>query len=174
VEKDHPLIGDAMEAFQVLRAFMFGQLEKEYRDNPEMMKDTVVWNIEKGLAQKGIDVYRAEMERTEFYHRMRSFLEKYEFLLLPSTQVAPFPVEQEWVTEINSIPMETYIDWMAINCVISLTGLPAISVPCGFTGNGLPVGLQIVGRHRAEFSVLQLARRFEKATDCNRIRPQIL
>lgn len=111
--------------------------------------------------------------RTEFYHRVRRFLETYAFLLVPSTQVAPFPVEQEWVTEINDTPMETYIDWMAINCVISLTGLPAISVSCGFTRNGLPVGLQIVGRYREDFSVLQLAHRFEKATRYHRMRPKL-
>ena len=173
VEPDQPVVGDAMGAFQVLRAFQFGQLEQDYISNSGLMKDTVVWNIEKGLGQKGIDVYRAEVERTEFYHRMREFLDVYEFLLVPSTQVSPFPAEQEWVTEINGIPMETYIDWMSINCVISLTGLPAISVPCGFTEDGMPVGLQIVGRHHSDFDVLQLAYKFEKATQFNRIRPEI-
>jgi amidase len=172
VERDQPVVGAAMEAFQVLRAFQFGQLESDYRDHADIMKDTVVWNVEKGLAQKGIDVFRAEVARTEFYHRMREFLETYEFLLLPAAQVTPFPVEQEWVTEINGTPMETYIDWMAINCVISLTGLPALSVPCGFTDDGLPVGLQIVGRCRADFSVLQLAHSFEQATRYHWIRPE--
>jgi amidase len=173
VAEDHPVVGDAMEAFQALRAFQFGQLEKDYRDHAGLMKNTVVWNIEKGLSQKGIDVYRAEVMRTEFYHRVRTFLETYAFLLVPSTQVVPFPVEHEWVTEIDGKPMETYIDWMAINCVISLTGLPAISIPCGFTSDGLPVGLQIVGRYREDFSVLQLAHRFEKATRCHRRRPKL-
>ena len=173
VAKDQPAVGNAMEAFQVLRAFLYGQLEQDYIYHSDLMKDTVAWNIEKGLEQKGIDVYRAEVERSEFYHRVREFLELYDFLLVPSTQVTPFPVEQEWVTEINGVSMETYIDWMAINCVISLTGLPAISVPCGFTAAGMPVGLQIIGRHHADFSVLQLAHAFEKATGYYRIRPEI-
>jgi amidase len=82
-------------------------------------------------------------------------------------------VEQEWVREINDVEMNTYIDWMAICCVITLTGLPAISVPCGFTSEGLPIGIQIVGRHHKDFEVLQLAYAFEQATRCNRVRPSV-
>jgi amidase len=79
------------------------------------------------------------------------------------SQVAPFPIEQRYIKEINGVPMKTYIDWMATCYCITLTGLPAISVPAGFTGEGLPVGLQIVGRHHRDFEVLQLAHGFEKA-----------
>ena len=91
-------------------------------------------------------------------------MEQYEFLVLPVSQVAPFPVEVDWVREINGVKMETYIDWMATCYAITITELPAISVPCGFTKEGLPIGLQIVGRHRHEFEVLQLAFAFEQAT----------
>jgi amidase len=87
--------------------------------------------------------------------------------------VAPFPVEQEWVREIEGIEMTTYIDWMAMNCIITLTGLPAISIPCGFTEYGLPVGLQIVGRHHRDFDVLHLAHAFEQVTHFSDIRPTI-
>ena len=114
VEKDHPVVGDAMEAFQVLRAFQFGQLEKEYRDSPDLMKDTVVWNIEKGLEQKGIDVYRAEVARTAFYHRVRVFLETYEFLLLPATRSSPFRRSR------NGSPKSTVSRWKPIS-----TGWPS-------------------------------------------------
>ena len=101
-------------------------------------------------------------------------MERYEFLVLPVSQVAPFSVKEEWVKEINGTKMETYIDWMATCYAITVTGLPAISVPCGFTKDGLPVGLQIVGRHQRDFDVLQLAFAFEQATLHGKTRPAIL
>jgi amidase len=137
------------------------------------MKDTVVWNIEQGLKLSGADVSRAEAKRTRLYHRVRKFMERYEFLILPVSQVAPFSVETEWVREINGVKMESYVDWMATCYAITLTGLPAISVPCGFTGDGLPIGLQIVGRHQRDFDVLQLAFAFEQATQYGTIRPAV-
>ena len=112
----------------------------------------------------GADVARAEERRAALYHRVRQFLERYEFLVLPVSQVAPFPVDVEWVKDINGVKMSTYIDWMATCYVITLTGLPAISVPCGFTPSGLPIGLQIVGRHHRDLDVLKLAHAFEQAT----------
>ena len=91
-------------------------------------------------------------------------MERYEFLVLPVSQVAPFPVEVEWVKEINGVKMDTYIDWMPTCYAITLTGLPALSVPCGFTPDGLPIGLQIVDRHHRDLDVLKLAHAFEQAT----------
>ena len=137
------------------------------------MKDTVVWNVEQGLKLSGMDVSRAEAKRTLLYQRAREFMERYEFLVLPVSQVAPFPVETEWVREINGVVMRSYIDWMATCYAITLTGFPAISVPCGFTDDGLPIGLQIVGRHRHDFDVLQLAFAFEQATRYCGIRPSV-
>jgi amidase len=173
VSHAHPDVIGAMEAFQTIRGLAYTALEEDYREHGDMMKDTVVWNIEKGLELTALEISRAHCQRTLFYHRMLEFLEEYEYLLLPTAQVAPFPVEQEWVKEINGIELATYIDWMAVCCIITLTGLPAISVPCGFTPEGLPVGMQIVGRHRADFSVLQLAHAFEQATQHHRVRPLI-
>jgi amidase len=105
---------------------------------------------------------------------VREFLEEYEFLLLPVSQVPPFDVKQRWVTEIEGVEMETYIDWMKSCYYITVTGLPAISVPCGFTDEGLPVGLQIVGRHQDEWGVLQLAHAFEQATGAGRRCPPVI
>ena len=96
--------------------------------------------------------------------RVAEFFSTHEFLVLPTVQVLPFPVEIEWPRAIEGVAMQTYIDWMASCYAISCLGAPAISVPCGFSPDGLPVGLQIVGRRGRDLDVLQLARAFEQAT----------
>lgn len=174
VEEDEPDLTDADEIFRVWRAWRFelshGKLLEEY---PGLMKSTVVWNIEEGRKLSGPQLGQAEVKRTALYHRVRQFMEKYEFLLLPVSQVVPFPVEEEYVREINGIPMTTYLDWMRSCYYITVTGLPAISVPAGFTSSGLPVGLQIVGRPWDDFAVLQLAYAFQEATGFWRRRPEV-
>ena len=135
------------------------------------MKDTVIWNIEEGAKLTGAQVGRAEVKRTELYHRVRGFMEQYAFLAAPVVQVPPFDVNQPWVTQINGEKMPTYLDWMKSCYAISATGLPAVSVPCGFTPDGLPVGLQIVGRHQDDFGVLQLAYAFQQQTGLWKRRP---
>src|SRR5574341_193674 len=164
VDEAQPDFSDADEVCQILRAWLFAQTKgDDFKLHRSLMKDTVIWNIEQGLKLSGQDVSRAEMKRTQLYHRVREFMERYEFLVLPVSQVAPFPVDVEWVREINGVEMKTYIDWMATCYAITLTGLPAISVPCGFTEDGLPIGLQIVGRHQCDLDVLQLTFAFEQA-----------
>jgi amidase len=148
--------------FRVLRAWHFelsyGALLQTHR---EQMKDTVIWNIEQGARLSGPEVGRAEAERTRLFHRVRQFMEQYEFLAAPVVQVPPFEVDRPYVTEIDGQTLHTYLDWMRSCYWISATGLPAVSVPCGFTPDGLPVGLQLMGRHHDDFGVLQLARAFE-------------
>ncbi len=146
----------------------FGELLEAHRD---LLKDTVIWNIEEGMKLTGPQIGRAERKRTELYHRVRKFMETYEFLILPVSQVPPFDVRERWVTEINGVKMDTYIDWMKSCYYITTVGLPAISVPCGFTQEGLPVGIQIVGRHQDDFGVLQLASAFEQSTHFWKRRP---
>jgi amidase len=148
----------------------YGELLKTRRAE---MKDTVVWNIEEGARLTGPDVGRAEVKRTALYHRMRGFMEQYEFIAAPVVQVPPFDVNQPWVTEINGRPMETYLDWMKSCYQISATGLPALSIPCGFTAEGLPVGLQLVGRHHDDFGVLQLGYAFQQQTGLWKRRPPL-
>lgn len=173
VEDGEPDFTDADRVFKTLRAWHFemnyGGLLAEHRDE---LKDTVVWNIEEGLRLGGPDVGRAQRERAEIYHRVRAFMEEYEFLVLPVSQVPPFDVKR-WVEEIEGVKMETYIDWMKSCYYVTVAGLPAISVPCGFTPEGLPVGVQIVGRHGDDFGVLQLAHAFEQATCFGRLRPHV-
>ncbi len=174
VDDAEPDFSDADEIFQALRAWRFAaSLADDLKQNRHLMKDTIIWNIEQGLKLNDLDVARAEAKRTKLFHRVREFLERYQFLILPVSQVAPFSVQEEWVKEINGVTMETYIDWMATCYAITLTELPAISVPCGFTPQGLPIGLQIVGRHHKDFEVLQLAYAFEQATQFGRIRPSV-
>ncbi len=174
IEEATPDFTDADEVFTVWRAWLFdlgyADLLKTHR---QQMKDTVIWNIEEGAKLTGAQIGRAEKKRTELYHRVRQFLERYEFLILPVSQVPPFDVKQRYITEINGVKMNTYLDWMRSCYFISITGLPAISAPCGFTPEGLPIGVQIVGRHHDELGVLQLAHAFEQATRFWRQRPPI-
>lgn len=175
VEEAEPDLRYADETFRVLRAWYFeltlGRLLDRHRDE---LKDTVVWNIEEGRKLTGPEVATAERRRTELYHRVREFMETYEFLVLPVSQVPPFSVRDPYVKEIEGVPMGSYIDWMKSCSHVTVTGHPAISVPCGFTPEGLPVGVQIVGRHQADFAVLQLAHAFEKATGTWKRRPPIV
>ena len=175
VEDADPDLTDADEVFRVLRAWnfelSFGALLETKRDQ---MKDTVIWNIEEGARLTGPQVGRAEVKRTELHHRMRKFMEQYAFLAAPVVQVPPFDVNQPWVTEINGEKLHTYLDWMKSCYLISATGLPAVSVPCGFTEEGLPVGLQIVGRYHDDFGVLQLAHAFQQQSGLWKRRPTMV
>ena len=165
VEEGFPDFSDADEIFKTFRAWFYemnlASLLPEHRDK---LKETVVWNIEAGMKLSGPELGRAEVKRTALFHRVREFMQNYDFLALPVSQVPPFPIEQEFVSEINGVKMETYLDWMRSCYFISVTGQPAISVPCGFTEDGLPVGLQLVGKPQDDLGVLQLAYAFEKAS----------
>ena len=158
-----------------MRAWTFANAyADDLRRHRALIKDTVIWNTEKGLVLDALTIAQAETKRTDLYHRVREFMADYKYLVLPVSPVPPFPVEQRWVTEVDGVPMQTYIDWMALCYAITITGLPSISVPCGFTPDGLPIGVQIVGRHQADLEVLQLAHAFEAATGFGKRRPPIL
>ena len=172
VEETEPDLSPATEAFHTLRALAFvqrfGALLKEKR---AQLKDTIIWNVEQGMKLSAEQIARAQALRTELFHRMRTFLERYDFLLCPVSQVLPFPIELEYPSEIAGVKMDNYIDWMKSCYWITMTAHPAISVPAGFTPDGLPVGLQIVGRHRDDLGVLQLAHAFEQQTEYWKQRP---
>ncbi len=160
-----PHLRDAAEVFGVLRAHgfasAFGRFYAEQRDK---LKDTVQWNTAQGLGLTTTDLSRADSGHLAVYRRMLDFFEDHDFLVLPTTQVLPFDKTVEWVREIEGVQFDNYLQWMDICCVISLTGCPAVSMPCGFTPEGLPVGLQIVGPPGEDLAVLKLARAFEAAT----------
>ena len=174
VEEADPDLRDADEIFQVMRAWNFelayGELLKTAR---EQMKDTVVWNIEQGMQLSGPQLGAAERKRTLLFHRMREFMDNYDFLVAPVVQVLPFDVTVPYLTEINGEQLATYVDWMKSCYWVSVTGQPALSVPCGFSSSGLPVGIQIVGRYRDDFGVLQLGNAFEQATGYWKQRPAL-
>ena len=176
VEEAEPDFAAADEAFHVLRALAFvqkhGDLMKTRRSD---FKPDVVWNYEEGLKLMPARIANAEALRAQVYQRMRAFLERYEFLIAPVNQVAPFPATELWPQEINGVRMTNYLDWMKSCYRITVTGHPAISVPAGFTGDDppLPVGIQLVGRFRDDFGVLQLAHAFEQATGIGKRRPPV-
>lgn len=172
IEPAEPDLAGADETFHTLRALAFvrDRLE-EVTANPGLVKETVVWNLEEGLALDPVRIARAQRRRSEIFRSVAAFLERYDAFALPAAAVPPFPVEVEWVREIEGVPCETYLDWMRVCTRISVTAHPAISIPFAFTESGLPVGLQLVGRHGEDERLLGVAAAIEGATDAGRRRP---
>jgi len=175
VTEDAPDLAGAMEVFQVQRAASLrplgDSLEKNFPDWRLDAKDTAIWNIEKGAQLSADEIMQAEATRSRIYAQAVKFFQHYDALILPAAQVPPFAASEEWVKEINGVEMQTYLDWMAVCCMITVTGLPAISVPAGFTKSGLPVGVQIVGKPRGDLALLQIAQLFEDATGYHKKHP---
>jgi amidase len=144
------------------------------RQHPDAFKDTLKREIEEGLRLSGSDIARAETAHTQMWRLFQAFLASYEYFILPTTQLPPFDIETPYPTEIAGVKFDNYIDWMKSCWYISVTGNPAASVPAGFTPEGLPVGIQIVGRVKEDFGVLQLAHAFEQATGFGKKRPSIV
>ena len=178
VSYQDPPLDDAMEAFQIQRAVGLrglGKMLDQSIDNwRKYAKETVIWNIEKGQSLSIDEMIRAEAIRTNIYKEISMFFEDYDVLLLPSAQVPPFDLSKEWVDEIEGTKLDTYIDWMAVCCMITVTGLPAISVPGGFTEEGLPVGIQLVGKPRGDIELLKIAHLFETETNFYRKKPSAI
>ena len=175
VEDAEPDWSGADEAFKAWRAWHMELGMSELLDaHRDQIKDTVIWNIEAGRQLTGPQIGAAEKTRAALYQRLHQFMRRYEFLALPVCQVPPFDVNLPYVTEIAGVPQETYIDWMRSCYYVSVVGLPAISVPCGFTPEGLPVGIQLVGRYQDDWGVLQLAHAFEQATGFWQRRPPVV
>ena len=171
VEEAHPDLREARDCAQTLRALSFANKRPLLEAHRKLLKPEVIWNIEKGLSLTGTDIARAEAQRGVLFNRMRAFFETYDLLLCPTTIVAPFPVEQRYVAECDGVKFETYIDWLTIVSAITLTCSPAISIPCGFTRENLPVGLQIVAPGRGEAKLLAGARFIEHVLGLGAITP---
>jgi amidase len=136
-----------------------------------LMQENLVKNIDYGLTLTPVDIGRAERMRTELWHRVRDFYTRYDLIVTPTAAVPPFPIEVVYPREINGTPMTHYIEWALLTYAFTVVGLPAISVPCGFTRAGLPVGLQMAGRWRDEVTVLRAAAAFEGAQPWAQRRP---
>jgi amidase len=163
VEEAEPDLTETDECFDVLRALRlavnYGPLLEPHR---ALMKDTAIWNIERGLALTSAEIAEATRQHARIFERMRSFMERYAFLLAPVNQVLPFPVDQPYVTEINGQKLANYLEWMKTCYRITVTAHPALSAPIGFSSAKLPVGIQIIGRYRDERGILQLAHALEQ------------
>jgi len=174
VEQAEPDFAPAEIAFRVLRAWNTAHsYGARYREHPEAFKDVLAGEIEEGLRLSGDDVARAEVAHGILWRRFQAFLDKYEYFVLPTTQLPPFDVNTPYPKELEGVKFASYIDWMKSCWYISTVGNPAASVPGGFTREGLPVGVQIVGRDQQDFSVLQLAHAFEEATGFGKKRPAV-
>ena len=174
VEEACPDLSDADDVFGTLRAWIFDTTYTDLaRRHPDKVKESIRWNAEMGAKLTGADLARAEIAHTKLYERMVAFFETYDVLLAPTTQVLPFPVELEYPTEIGGVPQDNYLEWMRSCTVISATGCPALSVPGGFTDDGLPVGLQIIGAPRADRRILEVGHAFEQATRFGDRRPAL-
>ncbi len=174
VEDACPDLSDADSIFLTIRGFSFAAslqpLVAQYRDQ---LKPEAIWNVETGLALSSADVARAMMQHAQLLERVRRFQEKYEFLLCAVNQLPPFDATLDWPKTVDGVKMASYLEWLKSAYWITVTFRPAISVPAGFTPEGLPVGIQIVGRYRDDLSVLQLGYAFEQATGLGRRRPSI-
>jgi amidase len=175
VEEAEPDFSGVDEAFPVLRfAANHAQYAPLVRERPEWVKDTIKYEVVEAERMTGADVGKALARQTRMYQQSRQFFERYDYFVLPVTQVSPFDVNVPYPTQIGGAPMATYIDWMRSCWYVTFMSNPAISVPAGFTAAGLPVGIQIVGRHRDEWSVLQIAHAFEQATQHGKKRPALV
>ena len=172
VDEAEPDFAGVDQAFPVMRyAANHPRYAPLLRQRPEWLKDTIRYEIGEAERQTAADVGRAQTRQSLMFEQSRQFFDKFDFFVLPVTQVSPFDVNVPFPTEIAGTPMASYIDWMRSCWYVTFMSNPAISVPAGFTASGLPIGLQIVGRHRDDWSVLQIAHAFEQATRHGRKRP---
>jgi len=172
VVDDEPDLRGADDAFRTIRAWLFaGLLGAEVTDGRTVANPDVAWNIEQGRLVTSADLMRAERHRTEVYHLLRTCFERHDVLALPTVQVVPFSADVHWPRDIDGVAQQTYLDWMRSCYLISVTGLPAISIPCGFTPGGLPVGLQLVGPPAGDLKLLRIAAAIEHAHPLWRRRP---
>jgi amidase len=177
VEEAEPDFSGIDDAFPTLRHLTYHtSYAAMAKQRPEWIKDTIHWEIREAERQTSADVARASARQSKAYADSQQFFSRYEYFILPVTQVMPFDVNIAYPTSVAGTPMATYIDWMRSCWYVTFLANPAISVPAGFSSpslgsGGLPVGLQIVGRHRADWSVLQLAHAFEQASNHGKRRP---
>lgn len=150
-----------------LRGWQQGMSLLAYYNDPDkrvLLKPEAIYEIETGLGQSAYDISAASIVRTGWYQAVCRLFERYDYFVVPSAQVFPFPVEQHWPQQIAGRKMQTYHEWMKAALLITMSGCPALAAPAGFNAQGLPIGIQIIGPHRREIDCLQLAHAYELAT----------
>jgi amidase len=172
LERAHPDFEGVEDVVRVSRGARMAAVHAErVREWRSVMQENLVKNIDEGLALRAEDIGRAERRRSAIWHRVRAFFDRHDLIVTPTTAVPPFPVDTVFPTEINSKPMVSYVQWVMLTYAFTIVGLPAISIPCGFTRDGLPVGLQIIGPWRDEPGILSAAAAFERAQPWAHLRP---
>ncbi len=162
VDEACPDFTGAHETFLALRGTSFvASHHRHMAEHRELLKPEVIWNYEYGMALSGEDIALAKMSRARTHINMCEFFETYDLLVTPTVMTPPFPVETRYLEEVAGVKFTNYIDWLMHTFVITPTGCPAVSVPCGFTEEGLPVGLQLVAPPRGEAALLAAAAAFE-------------
>jgi amidase len=174
VEEAEPDFAGVDDAFPTLRHTSYhASYAALARQRPEWVKDTIKWEIAEAERQTGADIGRAQARQAKMFDDSNRFFERFDYFVLPVTQVVPFDVNTPYPTEVAGTPMQTYIDWMRSCWYVSFMAGPSISVPGGFSAGGLPIGLQIVGRNRDDLGVLRMAHAFEQATHHGTRRPTV-
>jgi amidase len=165
----------ADEAFRTLRAWMFAYTMSDHvRNHRDQLKPSLVWNIEEGQFLSGRDIASALATQAVLFDRARRFFQDFDVLALPATSAAPFAAELEYPAVVDGQPQASYLDWLAPGFYVTMTGCPAVSVPAGFTSDGLPVGIQFVGPYGGDLRLLSVALAFEQATRFGDVRPDPL
>ena len=166
VEEAGPDFSGAHETFKTLRALRFAAAKQDLLlHHRAQLKPEVVWNIELGLKLTADEIGRALRERVAIYQRVAAFFETHDLLVAPVVMVPPFPVERRWIEECGGVRFDNYVDWLGHTYAVTLTRCPALSLPCGFTRTGLPVGLQIIAPPMHDAALLQVAARLESLLD---------
>ena len=172
VEESAPDCSDILEIFQALRAALFvgvrGPLLEKYR---KFLKPEMIWNIEKGMSQSTGDLAQAWVAQGALYQRLMEWFEHYDLLVLPTAITPPFDVNRRYLDQLDDHVFNNYIDWVYLSYIATLTSSPAISIPCGFTANGLPVGIQLIGKPKAEAELLSYAAKFEEILNMGKYTP---
>jgi amidase len=166
-QPDYPL--DAVwQAALRLRGWQLGNMLLTYYNDPakrRLLKPEAIYEVEMGRRLSAFDISAASVVRTEWYQAVRRFFERYDYFIIPTAQLFPFDVDMDWPREIAGRKMATYHEWMKATLLVTMSGCPALAAPAGFSENGLPIGIQIIGPNRSELGCLQLAYAYELATD---------
>jgi amidase len=172
VDEESLDLSDAEPVFQTLRAAAYAmEMAPLLADHRHALKPEVVWNIEKGLALSAEEIGRAARARGDLIQRTAAFFKTYDVLACPTVVVAPFDCNIRYLREVGGVTFETYISWLALTFAITLTGCPALSLPCGFTREGLPVGLQLIGPPHGEHRLLSAAALLESVLQLSTTTP---